>query len=197
MNKGLSLILAFTVLLLLSNIAAAQVYKLVDKDGNVTYTDQPPPDGSKPMKLPELSVIESDYQPETTPAADAAADGDATPTAEPTPRELRKMYRDFRITRPAQEETFWGTANTVVVSWGSATALLPDMSVRLFVDGTPHGDSQDGMMAMTLDRGEHKVYAEMRDGRGRRVVVTETITFFVQQASVGFNQPVARPFRGS
>ena len=25
-----------------------------DEDGNVTYTDQPPKDGSKPMDLPEL-----------------------------------------------------------------------------------------------------------------------------------------------
>ncbi len=196
MNKGMSLILTFTIVLLLSNIAAAQVYKVVDKDGNVTYTDQPPPDGSKPMDLPELSVIETDYQPETTPAEGEAAEAAPVAPAEPSPRELRKMYRDFRITRPAQEETFWGTANTVVVSWGSSTALLPDLSVRVFVDGTTQGDSQDGMMALTLDRGEHKVYAEMLDVRGRRVVVTETITFFVKQAGVGFNQPRVRPSRG-
>ena len=197
MNKGMSLILTFATLLLLSNIAAAQVYKLVDKDGNVTYTDQPPPDGTQPMDLPELSVIESDYQPVTTPAEGEATDADPAAPVEPSPRELRKMYRDFQITRPAQEETFWGTANTVVVSWGSSTALLPNLSVRLFVDGSAQGGNQDGMMALTLDRGEHKVYAEIRDARGRRVVVTETITFFVKQAGVGFNQPVARPFRGS
>jgi len=28
---------------------SADIYKVVDKDGNVTFTDQPPGDGSQPM----------------------------------------------------------------------------------------------------------------------------------------------------
>ena len=37
----------------------AQVYKVVDEDGNVTFTDQAPADGSKPVELPPISVIEA------------------------------------------------------------------------------------------------------------------------------------------
>ena len=39
--------------------AYAQVYKTVDENGNVVYTDQPPEDGSEPIKLKPLSVIEA------------------------------------------------------------------------------------------------------------------------------------------
>ena len=49
-----ALLLAVTVSPLM-----AQVYKVVDKDGNVTFTDQPPTDGSKPIKLAPISVIEA------------------------------------------------------------------------------------------------------------------------------------------
>jgi len=197
MNKGMNIFSLLAALLLISSMASAQIYKVVDEDGNITFTDQAPADGSKPMELPELSVIETDVQPETAPeATDTETAAVAEELKEPTPRELRRMYRDFRITRPTHEENFWGTANTVVVSWAASEPLLPNLNVRVFVDGTPREDTEGGMIALVLDRGEHQVYAEMRDARGRRIVVTDTVTFFVMQQSVGSNRPVVRPNRG-
>jgi hypothetical protein len=190
MNNGMVKAILLTSALLLSvcPVWAAEIYKVVDKDGNVVYTDQPPADGSLPMDLPELSVIETDQQSLVAPAA-----GDATAAAKeasgPSPRELSRMYGDFSITQPQNEETFWGTANTVVVSWGSSIPPAPDMSVRLFVDGQPQAAPSMGSVSLFLDRGEHKVYAELLDARNRRIVVTDTVTFFVNQASVGFNSP--------
>ena len=168
--------------------AQAQIYKVVDEHGNVTYTDQAPADGTAPMELPDLPVVQT-APIEPLPDPVPANGEDATAEQEPTPRELRRMYQDFRITRPAPEETFWGTENTVVVSWTSSNAIRPEMSVRLLVDGQPERDTQQGMVALTLDRGEHTVQAELRDGRGRRVVMTEPVTFYVKQHSRLFNQP--------
>lgn len=164
-------------------LAAGEIYKVVDKDGNVTYTDKKPSADAQPVQLPELSVIDTDIPVPEKSAAEAA---DQAKSAEPTPRELRKLYRDFRITQPQQEETFWGTANKVVVSWGSKIAIMPGMSVTLYVDGEPQQAPAEGGVTLTLDRGEHKVYAELRDPRGRRVVTTETVTFFVKQHSANF-----------
>jgi hypothetical protein len=200
MNKGLTnkagvaarLVLACA---LYSSLAMAEVYKVVDAEGNITYTDQAPADGSPPMELPELSVIDTDYD-EKAADADAAAT-DAAEPAELTPRELRKMYQDFRITAPRQEETFWGTANTVVVSWGSSAALQPGMKVRLVVDGAAQAGNEDGMLALTLDRGEHTVSADLVDARGRKIVSTEKVTFFIKQQTVGANAPKPTPRNGS
>jgi hypothetical protein len=193
MNKGmirtLSALLALALPLAVT--AEGEIYKVVDKDGNVTFTDQRPSDASQPMDLPPLSVIESGVEvPE--PAAEAEA-GEAAEVREPTPRELRRQFGDFRITQPAQEETFWGTANTVVVAWGSSQPALPDMSARLYLDGTPQDVPASGNLSLTLDRGEHTVDAEVLDARKRRIVTTETVTFFVQQHSVNFNRPAASP----
>jgi hypothetical protein len=67
------------------------------------------------------------------------------------------------------------------------------MAVRLYVDGAAQDVAGNGSVSLTLDRGEHTVYAELLDARKRRIVSTETITFFVKQHSVNFNRPGAAP----
>jgi hypothetical protein len=191
MNKGLINTLILLVILLFSSTAFAQgdIYKVVDKDGNVTFTDQPPNDGAQPLDLPPLSVIETDIQvPETAAAGSAAGE-----PKQPTIRELRKKFRDFKITRPQPEETFWGTANSVVVSWGSSQPIPQNMSAMLFVDGAGQSASAMGGVTLTLDRGEHQVYAQLRDEQNRRIVTTDTVTFFVKQHSANFNRPAVGP----
>jgi len=202
MNKGLTMKPLRTTLLILawalySSLAMAQVYKVVDAQGNVTYTDQAPADGSAPMVLPELSIIKTDNQ-DKVPVSDADAGvADAAAPAELTPRELRKMYKDFRITRPLPEETFWGTANSVVISWGSSAAFQPGMQVRVIVDGTAHSGTEDGMLALTLDRGEHTVSADLLDERGRKIASTQKVTFFIKQQTVSAPAPRPTPHNGT
>lgn len=184
-NKGvLTIILICTAGLALSaNVFTAEIYRVVDKDGNVTFTDQPPGDGSQPMDLPPLSVIETEKS--DTSAQDvlstAADDENAGPLR---PADLRKMFRDFSITQPKNEETFWGTANSVFVSWGSSANAVAGMSARLFIDGEAQDVPVTGGLPLTLDRGEHKVYAQLLDAQNRPIVTSKTVTFFVKQNSI-------------
>jgi len=202
MYKGLKIVRGLTLAAIIaSGTLAAQVYKVVDENGNVTYTDQPPSDGSAPMVLPDVSVVEgddvaeaaeaaSDAEPEADAEAgdlEAAADPDAEVVVEKTPRELRQEFRDFRILSPGKDETFWGTSNTVVVSWGASAAYEPGMSVSVVVNGETHDASPTGNLSLTLDRGEHKVHAVLLDHRGRRIVTTNAVTFYIKQASARIN----------
>jgi hypothetical protein len=189
MNLKSGWVVSLIALLLFSAAAQAQIYKIVDKDGNVTFTDQRPADGGEPMVLPELSVIETDLPDK---AVEPAVE-ETTAEPEMTRREMRKLFSDFQITRPKQEETFWGTSNAVVISWASTAPLQPEMNVKVYVDGVRQADSADGMIALTLDRGEHKAYVELVDARGRTVTTTQTVTFFVMQRSVGFSFPYTLP----
>jgi hypothetical protein len=192
MSKGMirAISLAGVFLLSVSTAWAADIWKVVDEDGNVTYTDQPPKDGSAPMDLPELSVIETIVPEVQTPAGEGEA-------KEPTTRDLRKLYRDFRITRPLGEETFWGTANKVTITWGSNAPFTPDLNVRLFVDGRAEVTAASGSVTLSLERGEHKVFAELRDASNRRIMKSETITFYIKQGSANFNRPRPTPRGGS
>ena len=186
MNKGMiAAFVAIVLLLPLTGWTEGQIYKVVDEDGNVTFTDQKPHANAEPVELPPLSVIKTDRPPPPN-QADQAATDEEKPLS---PRELRRKFRDFSITQPLQEETFWGTENTVFVAWGSAAEIPPEMNVMLYVDGEGQQAPASGSVTLTLDRGEHQVYAELRDERNRRIVTTPTVKFFVKQHSANFRRP--------
>ena len=190
MSKGLIPVLVSMIVLALplADLSAAEIYKVVDKDGNVTFTDQKPAEGAQPVDLPPLSVVETDIDvPEKPATAEAAEAEEAKP---PTLRDLRREFSDFRIIQPANEETFWGTANTVTVSWGSSKPVPEGMNVTLFVNGKGQKVPASGSISLILDRGEHKVYAELRDSANRSIVKTETVIFFVKQHSANFGGTV-------
>jgi hypothetical protein len=189
MSKGMIGTLVALVFLLIPFSAGAEgeIYKVVDKDGNVTFTDQRPSADAQPMDLPPLSVI-STTPPDQAPVAPAEGVLEDEQPAVPSLSDLRKMYRDFRITRPMPEETFWGTGNTVVITWQSSQPIQPQMRVMVIVDGAAQQATGSGSLSLTLDRGEHQVSAELRDERNRRIASTDTVTFFVQQHSVRQNR---------
>jgi hypothetical protein len=186
MNKGMTRtwLPLLALLLPLAASAEGEIYKVVDKDGNVTYTDQQPSSGAEPMDLPELSVIQTDP---VVPLPGAAAKDAAEPPGQPTPSELRRLLADFRILQPQQDETFWGTGNQVTVAWGSSQPIPEGMSARLYVDGQAQDGPAAGNVTLTLERGEHQVYVELLDERRRRILATDTVTFFVKQGSALFN----------
>ena len=70
------------------------------------------------------------------------------------------------------------------------------LTVFLFVDGDSQEFPVNGSAQLVLERGEHQVYAELRDPRNRRITATEPVTFFVKQFSQNFNRPTASPGQG-
>lgn len=174
------ILFAFLLAITVTPLMAQEVYKVVDKDGNVTFTDQPPVDGSKPIKLAPISVIEAPtYEKAPEPTAQEGAE------KEPSLSEMRKIYRDFAIISPQQEESVWKPDGPIPVAWNVRTALQPGMKVTLFLDGKNHMTTVQPMIPLTgLDRGEHTVKAELRDSKNRIVATAETITFFVRQPNL-------------
>ena len=162
----------------------AEVYKTVDKDGNVTYTDKPPPDGSEPMELPGLSVIESpEYQKTARELeAEAIANGTQTEPEEIPLRKLRNDFKDFAIVSPQQEESVWRPDGPVTIAWSTGTQMLPGMKVTVTLDGKKLSTTTDRMVLVpNMERGEHTVAAELTDARNRRVALSEPVTFFIRQ----------------
>ena len=165
MNTGMisALLVSLSSLVLLLALypatAEGEIYKVVNPDGSVTFTDQRPSAGAEPVELKPLSVVETDIQ-----VPEAAAEDEAK---EPTARELRRQFRDFRIIQPQNEETFWGTQNTVVISWGASQPVPDNMNVALYVDGQRQDAPASGSVSLAFERGEHQAYAELRDARNR------------------------------
>ena len=187
MHKGMKTavrtLFVLLAVLMAASPAAGEIYKVVNPDGSITYTDQRPSADAWPVDLPPLSVVETDID---TSAVTARAEEEAK---EPTLRDLRRQFRDFRITAPQNEETFWGTANTVTIAWGASSPIPDSLSVSLFVNGQKTATPAGSSVTLTLDRGEHQAYAELRDAGNRLVTRTDTVTFFIKQYSENFGRP--------
>ena len=181
--RFITVLVALTLALAASPLMA-QVYKVVDKDGNVTFTDQPPGDGSKPIKLAPISVIEApEYEKAPEPTDEEGA------VKEPSLAELRRTYRDFAIISPEPEASVWKPDGPIAVAWNVRTALQPGMQVTLFLDGTKHVTTVQPMIPLSgLDRGEHTVKAELRDSKNRVVATAQPVVFYVRQPKL-YNRP--------
>lgn len=168
--------------------AFAQVYKVVDKDGNVSYTDTAPKDGSKPIDLQPISVIETpEYQVKAKPEQD---EGDSKNSL----RTLRSQYRDFAIISPTSEDSIWGPEQSVTVTWRTKKPLLQGMMVIVVVDGNEINPSSSTLIAVPpLERGEHTVDATLVDGEGRVISEAASVVFYVRQPNLYTTPSVARP----
>ena len=172
-------------LALLCMPALAEVYKVVDENGNVTYTDQPPGPDAVPVELPGLSIISPQQAPAgRKKAAPGSEDGEPDVTSI---RELRRGYSDFRIVSPEQDESLWGTENTATVAWDTRYQLQAGMNVVVYLDGQAQPPTNSPVSVFQdLDRGEHNVRAELFDNKNRRVASSQTVTFYVKQPSINF-----------
>lgn len=178
LNK--SLMIVFALLMISATPLMAQVYKVVDKDGNVTYTDQPPADGSGPVELKPISVIEAPSYPTETSPGDKPDSADADKKMSLS--YLRKNYRDFAIVSPQADESVWRPDGPIPVAWTTKYALQDGMQVTLFVDGKRYSTTTQPMVPVAnLDRGEHTIKAELRDAQNRVIAQAAPVTFFVRQ----------------
>jgi hypothetical protein len=169
---------------------AVNIYKIVDEEGNVIYTDQPPAPGAQPLNLRELSVVpRPEYAP---PPGTTAAPGSDEPSAQAKPEvpsllELRRRYSDFRLVSPAPDQTFTGTANLATIAWDTGLSLLPGMAVRVYVDDEPMEPTTSDVIATErLDRGTHTTNAELLGPSGEVVATAGPVTFYMFQASALF-----------
>ena len=182
----LMLLIAFSLTLATSPLTA-QVYKVVDEDGNVTYTDRPPTDGSKPMDLPPLSIVEVPVYEKT--ARESAPVNESTETPL---KVLRQEYRDFAIISPLSEESVWHPEGPVAVAWSVSAQLREGMKVTVFVDGKAQTTTTQPIIPVAgLERGEHTITAELKDAKNRRIASAEAVTFFIKQPDIHTNR--ARP----
>ncbi len=190
--KTFFLILMAFSLVVATNTVLAQVYKIVDENGNVTYTDRPPKDGSKPVKLAPISVIEAPTYGQ--PAKADKEDTESVNVEEMSLKYLRKNYADFAIVTPQQEESVWNPDKAMAVAWNTRYELQEGMQVTIYIDGMQYSKTTDQIISvLRLDRGEHKVEAQLFDAKNRRIATAEPVTFYVRRPGLYNNAARSRP----
>jgi hypothetical protein len=165
---------------------ATDIYKTVDENGQVIYTDRPPTPDAKPISLRELSVVEA---PSFSSSPRQRAD-QAPPDDQMSINELRYLYRDFQLVSPAPEQNFWGTGQVATISWDAGAPLQQGMSVMYFVNGEAVSDATTASTFSTepMDRGEHTARVDLLGPNNQVIASAGPVTFFVKQNSRLFNR---------
>lgn len=172
---------------------AATVYRSIDAEGNVVFTDQPT-ENSERVELEPLTVVPS---PEPIPLAPTFEQDDDDEVAFGDPF---MPYTIFRIVEPEDEQTLpTGYAGNVQVELDIDPDLRDDHRVRLLLDGeiSQSAVHTKAFLLTDLDRGEHTIQAELLDASGRVRHRTEPVTLYVHRASVNLpanpNNPAGLP----
>ncbi|MDX1625187.1 MAG: DUF4124 domain-containing protein [Wenzhouxiangellaceae bacterium] len=154
-------------------LAAQEIYKTIDEDGNVVYTDQKPSEDAKPLKLPELTIVDAERMPDRAPSTGSSE----TQTIEP-------VEVEFRIASPEPDEIIVNTGYRVDVRVELGVDLPPGAQVAYYVDGELKKTVPS--LSTTLEevfRGPHELRAELQTSGGRVLAETGAVSFFMRQHS--------------
>ncbi|MDM7861839.1 DUF4124 domain-containing protein [Alteromonas sp. ASW11-36] len=165
-----SLIITAIAVALTASISAQTVYKVVAKDGSVTFTDTPVP-GSEPISLSKVTIAEPL----------------ATPTPPPPPKRVEQIPKpSISILAPSPEATIRNNLGTVSIS----SAISPAIPGRfeLVLDGNPVESNTTGTFELAdIDRGEHNYQIHFINNTGKILASTPVQTFYMHKASALIN----------
>lgn len=172
--------------LLLTPLAgeADAVYRTVDAQGNVIFTDTPPADGSAAdrIEIQRTNTVQA-------PPAD--------PSPEPAKKEQETAVPGYQvtITMPANETSFPMGPGNFSVRVSVKPPLEKYDGLQLFMDGTPRGGpQQDSMWDLTnVFRGQHDITVGVINKEGETLAMSQPVRVFVHRPSINFNRPKVLP----
>jgi hypothetical protein len=149
---------------------SASVYRWVDENGVVHYSDQPHENAEK-VQVQAPQTYKSQPAPRTAPTA---------PPAPPA-----STYQ-CAIVQPAPDDTF-SNAFSVATSVQVTPAPRDGDQAYLLLDGArvPNYPGTGGSYTISnIDRGQHTLQAVVLDGSGKMLCQSANVTFTVMQPSV-------------
>ncbi|MFD2231962.1 DUF4124 domain-containing protein [Alkalimarinus sediminis] len=171
-----------SALVALSAPTHADIYKSVNDEGVVEYSDQPR-EGSEKIKVKNPQSI-------TLPkAADVfSSDGSSTDTT----ADSGALYQRVTITQPANESAFNSGNGLVSVSSETTPALQPGHSLQLVMDGTPYNSNTSGSFGLSnVDRGTHQLQVNVIDSEGKTIISSDVTTFTLHRPQAPRKTPRA------
>ena len=155
----------FVLTLLASSIASAQVYRTTDSEGNVIFTDTPPPGGAEEVKLNPTN---------TTPATTIA------PPPEPVVEESgeeseEEIEYSIRISAPADGSTIPMGIGSFTVIAAVSPGLEEGETLQLIMNGSNYGEpqTQNSWALENTRRGEHSIVVARYNSDGEVLATSE------------------------
>ncbi|HZF17938.1 MAG TPA: DUF4124 domain-containing protein [Steroidobacteraceae bacterium] len=164
------------LLLCAAGTASAETYKWIDAQGQVHYSDRPPPAGATQVELIPAQTFHAPASSQArAPAKSQRTTGDAA------------TYSEFEMRRPQSGAVIPNSGGSVSVELRIDPVLQPGHSIYLYmdgkrVDGLP--TSSTSLQLSNVTRGDHQLVAAVVDNTGKAVVSTPAVTLTVRQTSI-------------
>jgi hypothetical protein len=175
MRTILSTFLFYLLALACTVAVAGTVYKWVDENGVVHYSDQPHENAQKV----ELKAPQTYSAPKTSAPAQPSRSA-------PAPKSSASVYQSCSVSEPANEQAFLNT-DTVTAGVTVQPAVRPGDTAVVTLDGSPVPGvpSTGGQFTISpVDRGTHSIQMVVKGPDGTTVCTSSTVTFYVRQPSL-------------
>ena len=162
------------LMLALGTAQAGKIYKWTLSNGDVVYSDKPPPsEQADEVTLEPLQTF-------SAPPAPSLDDEDDEPkAAEP------QGYEEFKVTSPTNDATIRDNGGNVRVSLSLTPGLQSGHSIEVMIDGQPIGSGKSTSLTLTeVDRGTHTVQATIKDSDGKEVARSNSVIFHLKRGGV-------------
>ncbi len=163
------LIIGLLIVIFAVSPGAETVYKTVDKEGRIIFTDRPSED-SETIKLDELQTIKNpnpiQYTPRPKPPADKGP-----------------PYKTFMVAEPADGAGIRRNDGSVRISVILEPGLRSGHKIIITLDGKEVSSGTASSVSLqNIDRGTHNISARVIDGNAEEIIST-TSRFSLLRAS--------------
>ena len=169
-------LIATLLLLSIATGATAAVYKWVQPDGSIIYSDHPPQDNASPANLPPVQEIKIAPPPPSSP--------ETTPGNREEQTNNTTSYTNLSITDPTTNSTIRDNGGQVSVKLELEPPLQKGDSIAIKLDGKELGKGKGTTINLSnVARGDHSLQAVVINAQGDTVISSSTVTFHLLRAS--------------
>ena len=178
---SIALIAASSAALSTTVIAQTSVYKSVNEEGIVEYSDQPR-EGAETIKVKNPQSV-------TLPKGSDVF----TPSENDKESDSNNTYQSIVITQPANDSAFNSGSGQVSISSETSPSLSSSHSIQLVVDGTRYNSNKSGSFSLSnVDRGTHQVQVNVINEAGDTLISSDITTFTLHRTTAPRKGPRPR-----
>lgn len=138
--------------LVISHAASAEIYKTVDKNGRVVYTDQPGNESAEKVTLPPINTLPPE---------------EASPYSPPPPEQDQQASYEIKIMSPRDNVAIPPGQRDLGIAVVINPALGPDHILLYFMNGELLQESTaTNIVVEDVNRGANTIYVEAVDSNG-------------------------------
>lgn len=165
--------LLILLLLLSPGLAGAEVYKQVDEQGRITYTDKPRESEEEAFEVPK-TVNEVEMPKASRPGS----------AIRPKPKPAPPRYRSLKVTAPENDAVIRDNEGKVTVTIATDPKLQTERqhAIGFYLDGKYIDKTTSNTYVLeNLDRGTHELIVVIQDANGKPLKSADKIVFHLKR----------------